>query len=167
MMKQLVSLKKRYLTYGEFAKADFKSMLKIKDLAKETLMAHTFASSYAENLGDGSFQLTTLPKACQMAPINSILLNDFDSDGLLDAVLSGNDFTGETHYGNHDALTGVFLKGKREGGFEAVPSAASGFYTPGQNHHTIMFTDREGNPHVLVPQNNEKALVFNVEQKEK
>ncbi|WP_299530142.1 VCBS repeat-containing protein [Ulvibacterium sp.] len=160
IVAQLVSLKKRYLTYDAFVQVNFTELLNISNLEEETLQAHTFQSSYLENLGNGSFVLHPLPEICQIAPINDILVDDFDADGHLDALLVGNDFSAETLYGKSDALTGLFLKGDGNLGFMPIPSSDSGFYIPGQSNHLKPFEDKEGRPWVIATQNNEEVRVF-------
>ena len=114
---------------------------------------------YAENLGNGSFKLIPLPKACQVAPINDILIEDFDNDGQLDAVMVGNDFSSETHYGRYDALTGIFLKGT-DSFFDAIPSRKSGFYVPGQSHYVISAKNQANSSVLIAPQNKDRLKVF-------
>ncbi len=159
IMSQLPMLKKNFLTYESFAKTSFLDLLKITDLMDETLQAYIFESSYAENLGNGNFRLTPLGSPAQVSPINSILVNDFDSDGNLDALLGGNDNSAETIYGKFDALNGIFMKGKTKG-FNLIASSDSGFYVPGQANKMILSFDKDGKPFVVVPQNNGKLLNF-------
>ncbi len=160
IVAQLVSLKKRYLTYDAFVKVDFTKLLNISNLEEETLQAFTFQSSYMENLGNGSFDLSPLPEICQIAPVNEILVDDFNNDGQLDALLVGNDFSSETLYGKADALTGLFLKGDKNHGFIPISSSDSGFYVPGQSHHLEQFVDKEGHPRIIATQNNEEVKIF-------
>jgi len=164
IMKQLSLLKNKYLTYDDFSKVDFKTLLNINNLEEETLKASTFATSYVENLGNGKFKITKLPESCQIAPINDILIQDLDKDGHLDALLVGNDFTAETHYGRYDGLTGLLLKGDGAGEFAVVPSKNSGFYAPYQSHSLISIKDSNEEEYILVGQNNEKLRVFSIEK---
>ena len=157
--KQFPETRIKFLTYEQFAQLDFVSLLEIKDLEAETLKATTFASSYIENVGDGKFKLTPLPSLCQMSSINEILIDDFNEDNILDALLVGNDFFTESNYGRLDACTGIFLKGT-ETGFEAIPSRESGFYVPEQSNALLKIKDRQGRSLILAGQNNEKIKVF-------
>ncbi len=159
IMKQLPSLKNKYTTYESFAVTDFDKLLQIEDWSQETLKATTFESCYAENLGNGTFKLIPLPKECQVAPINAVLLDDFNEDGLLDFLAVGNDFTAETNYGRHDALNGLMVL-QKDGFFEAVPTSNSGFYVPGQSNHLIDFTDAKGQTYIMATQLNDEAQVF-------
>lgn len=147
------------VTYEQFAQLEYKVLLEIKDLEEQTLKATTFANSYVENLGNGSFVLSPLPRACQVAPVNDILVEDYDQDGFLDALLVGNDFSSESNYGRLDALTGGLLQGGPDG-LEWIPSRNSGFYVPGQSNGLTLFEDKEGQVYILVSQNNGEVKVF-------
>ena len=114
-----------------------------------------------QNLGDGKFKLRPLPKSCQVAPINNLIIDDFDQDGSLDVLMVGNDLTAESNYGKFDAFTGVLLKIK-ENEFEVIPSRASGFYVPNQSNYLSPFTDAKGGKFVIATQNNQEAKVFKI-----
>ena len=152
-----------FYSYEEFAKVTFKGLLKIKDLESETLKATTFESSYIENLGGGTFKLKSLPSALQVAPINDLLVSDFDKDGQIDILAVGNDFTAESNYGQFDALTGLLIK-TNGNDFEVIPSRNSGFYVPGQSNHMIKITDNRGRNFVVSGQNNDKLKFFEFNQ---
>jgi len=152
----------QFYTYEQFSEVGFESLLKIKDLEAETLKATTFESSYIENLGNGKFKLHSLPKSCQVSPVNDVLVDDFDHDGTLDVLLVGNDFSAEANYGKFDALTGLVLHIK-DNEFEVVPSRVSGFYVPNQSNHIKALTDNKGRKLVIAGQNNDKIKVFTVD----
>jgi hypothetical protein len=157
--KQFPNSKILLVTYEQFADMEYKALLEIKDLDKQTLKVTTFANSYAENLGDGTFKLTPLPRACQVAPVNDILVDDYDNDGFLDALLVGNDFSAESNYGRFDAFTGGFLKGGQDG-LKWVPSRDSGFYVPEQSNELTTLKDQNGRQFILASQNNGRMKVF-------
>ncbi len=157
--KQFPDTKIRFVTYEQFSEMDYRALLEIKDLDSETLRASTFASCYLENLGEGTFRVRPLPQPCQYAPVNDILVDDFDKDGYLDALLVGNDFSSESNYGRFDAFTGGYLKGSSEG-FLWIPSSESGFYVPQQSNELIQVRDREGRTLILAGQNNDRIKVF-------
>ncbi len=161
VMKQLVKLKVTYISYQDFSNTTFKELLNIKNLDKETLKATTFSSSYIENLGDNSFKISKLPEICQTAPINTILVEDFNKDGYLDALLVGNDKNSEINYGFSDALTGVFLEGSKTG-FIAKKSNESGFYVPEQSHHIVKLNTINDEIIIVVTQNSNKAKTFKI-----
>ncbi len=159
IMKQLPVLKNTFTSYEAFANANFEELLNIKDLSAETLKATVFESSYAVNLGNGKFKLIPLPIECQVAPINAVIIEDFDADKQLDFLIVGNDKTAETHYGNQDALSGVFMKGNN-GFFEVVESNTSGFYVPEQVNHFVKIKGRNGQELYVATQYNNVTKVF-------
>lgn len=149
----------QFLSFEEFAKQPFMKILNIKNLEEETLKATTFASSYIENLGDGSFRIRPLPGSLQVSPINDLLVSDIDRDQQPEVLMVGNDFTAESNYGQFDALTGLILKTNGTE-FEIIPSRKSGFYVPGQSSHILSVTDNTGRYFTVASQNNDKIKVF-------
>ena len=165
VMKQLVKLKDTYVSYQDFSNTTFKELLNIKDLDKETLKATIFSSCYIENLGNNSFKVSKLPEICQTAPINDVLVKDFNKDGFLDALLVGNDKNSETIYGHSDALTGIFLEGGKTG-FIAKKSNESGFYVSEQSNHIVEINTINDEKLIIATQNNEKAKTFKINLEE-
>jgi hypothetical protein len=80
------------------------------------LQVDNFATVYLENTGSG-FKMHQLPNEMQLAPVNSIIVEDFDKDGHLDAVLVGNIFETEVETAAYDAGKGLYLKGLGDGTF--------------------------------------------------
>lgn len=159
VMKQLVLLQNKYLTYNEFSEVGYKELLEISNLEDSTKKVSYSKSILLVNNGNSTFTLQPLPYSCQLAPINAILVNDVDGDGILDALLTGNDFQGETHFGRYDAFNGAYLKGTGAG-FEAVPTKRSGFYVPGQSNSIIVLEGQEKGTLFLAAQNNDSLKVF-------
>ena len=157
--KQFPNSKILLVTYEQFADMEYKALLQIKDLEKQTLKVTTLANSFAENLGNGNYKLSPLPRACQVAPVNDILVRDFDNDGFMDALLVGNDFSSESNYGRFDAFTGGYLKGGPEG-LKWIPSRDSGFYVPEQSNLLTTLKDKNGQHFILAAQNNGRLKVF-------
>ena len=164
IMLQLSSLKKEFLSYDEFSKATFEELLKIQDLNEETLTAYFFESCYIENKGNENFTITPLPKMCQTAPVQDILIKDFDADELLDVLLVGNDYSSEAQYGRYDALTGVFLKGQKEGAFQPMPSKESGFYVAGDVRNIRKIETKTNEEYILTIPKNSIPTVFRVNE---
>ena len=151
----------QFYTFEDFAKVSFESLLKIKDLESETLKASTFASSYAENLGNGNFKIHHLPANLQVAPINDVLIHDFDNDGQSDILAVGNDLSAESNYGQFDAFTGLFVK-TNGSNFDIIQSRNSGFKVSGQSKYLIKLTDRQGKKLLIASQNDDTLKVFEI-----
>ena len=125
---QINAMQSRFQTYATYANTPFEKAFLPEELeAAYIVKSHNFASSYLENLGDGKFELRNLPLQLQTAPIEGVLVADFDFDGNLDAILTGNSYATEASTGRYDAFLGAFLKGMGNGTFENLSLGASGF----------------------------------------
>jgi enediyne biosynthesis protein E4 len=69
-----------------------------------------------------------LPNICQVSPVNSILVDDFNGDGYPDVVLLGNKFEAEVETVRYDSGFGVLLLGNKAGELNPVSSVVSGLY---------------------------------------
>ena len=125
-------IKKKFDTYTKFGEAGFTKMF--SDQEKEdaiVLRAGTFASVYLENKGNGKFAMHQLPVRCQFAPIQSMKVLDFDKDGNLDILMTGNFYSPEFMTGRYDASIGLYVRGDGKGNFKAMTAAESGIRIQG------------------------------------
>ena len=131
MIKQLVLIRRKFQTYGAFGAATVKDVFTAEELKDAQIMkANWMYSSYIENLGNGHFKITALPYQAQMAPINGMMVYDYDADGLQDVLMVGNDYGMELLQGRADAFDGLILKNMGKGQFKAIEMTESGFYVP-------------------------------------
>ena len=131
MIKQLVLIRRKFQTYGAFGAATVKDVFTADELKDAQIMrANWMYSSYIENLGNGHFKITALPYQAQMAPINGMMVYDYDADGLQDVLMVGNDYGMELLQGRADAFDGLILKNMGKGQFKAIEMTESGFYVP-------------------------------------
>jgi hypothetical protein len=86
-----------------------------------------------QNNGNGNFELKPLPPQAQWAPLNGMVTEDVNGDGLLDLLLAGNDHGNEVVNGRYDAMNGLALLGDGKGSFKATSMAQSGFFLPGDS----------------------------------
>ena len=56
------------------------------------LKATMLQSCYLRNDGQGKFTMIPLPKEAQTSILNGMVTDDFDGDGNLDVLISGNDY---------------------------------------------------------------------------
>ncbi len=128
--QQVPDLKKKIEKYDLFASLEINEVYG-QDNLQEALHyeAQTFATSYIENLGDGTFKLSALPNKAQFSNVNDILVKDFNNDGDLDILLAGNLFVSEIETMRNDAGTGLLLHGKGDGSFIPQTVFKSGFFT--------------------------------------
>lgn len=151
--QQIPNIKKKFKDYESFSQATLVDVYTEKSL-KEALhyQVKSFASIYLENK-NGKFVIHKLPVEAQLSNINQIVVDDFDKDGKLDALITGNLFASEVETPRNDAGHGLFLKGNGKGGFTPVSAVKSGFFTPGdvKNMEKIKVKDKN---YFLVTKNN-------------
>jgi len=129
---QLPSVRKKFLTYKEFANADVHQIFP-DDEMKGALILHAtnLRSCFLKNDGNGKFDLKPLPNTAQMAPLNGMVVDDFNNDGNLDVAICGNDYGNEVFNGMYDAMNGLVLLGDGNGNFISKTIQESGFFVPG------------------------------------
>jgi hypothetical protein len=158
--QQLPVVKTKWIKYIDFGKADFETLLEQPLSSDNSKAIYQLASVYFENDGNGNFITKELPRLAQWSAIQDIQIHDFDKDGRLDALLVGNDYTAESNGGWHDASTGVFLKGDGNGGFIAISSATSGFYSNGDNRDITILNNINNQLTIWVGRNSGRLKVF-------
>ncbi len=117
------------------------------------LKGNFFQSALIRNDGNGKFTILPLPQSAQMAPLNGMIMEDFDGDGNLDILASTNDFGTEVTVGRYDALNGIFLKGDGQGNFQSLSILQSGIFLPGDGKAMIKIRGINGRTYVIASQN--------------
>lgn len=118
LCEKMPSFFNKFNTYDSYAKAGIEKILNAQQLdtaAKFT--AYTMTSSYLQNNGSGKFELRPLPKCAQVSATYGTLIFDFNNDGYLDVLLTGNAYSFYLEQGNLDAGRGCLLKGDGKGNF--------------------------------------------------
>lgn len=160
---QMPILRKKFTQYTTFARSTFDQVFDKNELARALrLDAFTFASAYAKNQGDGTFNLQALPASAQVAPIFAFAVLDADGDGKTEVLATGNFYNAHPSFGRYDASWGHFLKQKTNGGFEAISLQKSGFVSGGEGRGLEMIKDANGRPLVITARNNLPVQVFRV-----
>ncbi|MFL5773777.1 MAG: FG-GAP repeat domain-containing protein, partial [Flavisolibacter sp.] len=139
LIKQMISMRAKFLTYNSFAKATINDLLSKDDLKDALILqANNMSSCLLKNMGNGKFQMIPLPSQAQLSSLNGMAVGDFDGDHKLDVVISTNDFGTEVSVGRYDALNGLYLKGDGHGNFTAVPMNKSGICIKGNGKAMVM-----------------------------
>jgi hypothetical protein len=119
--EQMPFLQEKFPTYAAFANADLATIYEEEALQEAVhYEAVNFASVYLENQGEGRYVVKELPIEAQLAPVNGIVIKDFDGDGTLDLVLAGNRMQTEVETQQYDAGKGLFLQGTGGGNFKTT-----------------------------------------------
>ncbi len=129
--EQIPEIKKKFKKYDTFSTATLEDVYGKENLEKALhYQVKSFASIYLEN-NNGNFIVHKLPIEAQLSSTHGIVVEDFDKDGNLDALIAGNLYESEVETPRNDAGYGLFLKGNGKGGFMPVYVTKSGFYTSG------------------------------------
>ena len=164
--EQIPAIKKKFKDYNSFANSTLVDIYAKSKLENSTKYSATnFASSYIENRGDGSFEISPLPDLAQTSSINSIVVKDFDFDGNLDMVAVGNLYTSEVETPRNDAGIGIFIKGSGDGNFKAVPSYESGLMVKGDVKRVCLINHGTGKS-LIAALNNEKLKIITLTNSE-
>jgi enediyne biosynthesis protein E4 len=132
LTNQIPGLKKRILMYAEYGQKTFNDLFKSNERKDATtLRAYEMRSCVFENKGNTVFENKPLPNLAQIAPMNALILDSFDGDGLIDIMAVGNDFSTDVQVGRYDAANGWILKNERNCQFSALPISKTGFMVDG------------------------------------
>lgn len=149
------TLGKKFGTYRQFASEDLPGIYSPARIeAARHFTANTFASGAWINEGS-TFRWLPFPGSAQFAPINAILVSDFDGDGGIELVLAQNHDSREPETGLWRGTPGTHLEWK-DGQFEIIPPARSGVVLPADTKSLLLL----GKGAILAGQNNGPILRF-------
>jgi hypothetical protein len=156
---QVPSIKKKFFLNKDYAKATAENISPgNKDL--QILTCDETQSCWIENAGNGKFIKHVLPKEAQFAPVNAIVCDDLDGDGIKDILLAGNEYQTEVMTGRYDASYGCFLKGVKNKTFKSISPNVSGFKIDGDVKDMKMITTVNNEKYILVAVNDDYMKVF-------
>ena len=165
IIAQINAMRARFKTYEEYAEASFEESFLESELKDAYVVrCETFNSSYLENLGGGRFELTSLPLEAQFAPIYGISVGDYNGDGHLDALTTGNFYASVVSTGKYDASIGLLLSGDGQGGFQPVTASKTGILADGDSKGMVQMVSPQGKLRVMVADNSGPLKVFGTDQ---
>lgn len=159
MVKQMPSMKKKYLYAENYAKADIEKMWGGDLNSALHLMAYDFETCWWENQG-GKFVRHALPYEVQASAIQGIVVDDLNGDGHPDLLMAGNKYGMEVGAGRYDAGNGVFLAGDGKGNFNWINNLESGFWATRDARDVKVLKGAGTQRTVLVANNNSFLQVF-------
>jgi enediyne biosynthesis protein E4 len=158
LISQISVMKLRFNNYKDYAEATFEnSFLESEIDDAYVTCAERFETSYIKNMGGGNFEIEALPIECQFAPVFGMVVHDFNEDGFLDALLTGNSYAPEGTTGRYDASVGVYLQGNGAGKFNPLSAIESGIYIDGDAKGLANLSDATGNG-ILLNGNNSSTI---------
>lgn len=131
LLDQMYSMRSKFTDYASYAVADLEKLLSKEQMAKaEVLSATELRTFYFENTGS-KFVGRPMPIEAQMAPVQAMLPFDFNDDGHMDILLTGNQSMIRIRLGMIDANMGQLFEGDGKGNFKLVAQPVSGFSIQG------------------------------------
>ena len=164
LQREMPSIKKKYVKFTDYAGRKITEIFTEEQLKKAVVkQAFTGASVVLLNNGKGKFIYQPLPTEAQFSPICGVSFLDYDRDGRMDLVLTGNFLDVLPEIGRYDASYGVVLRnaGKSANGvikYQSVNPSQSGFFVRGQVRRIARLDQGQ----LILAKNNDKAQVFTV-----
>ena len=155
VIKQMSSLKKKFIYYKDYAAKSMDDVYDKKLLQEATV--HKFYESRTIlllNNNEKGFERKPLPVTAQFSPVYGIDIEDVNNDNKLDIILGGNLSAVKPEAGKYDALYGLILTGDGGGNFVALSSLASGIKVDGEVRHVRSLRTRNSAMLSFVRNNN-------------
>ncbi|MEM6525780.1 MAG: VCBS repeat-containing protein [Bacteroidota bacterium] len=129
--EQVPFIKDKFPSYHSFASANLIEIYGDKSMKTALeLEVKEFRSGMVVNTSSGRFHFEPFDNRVQISPVNDIFYDDFDRDGRLDLVVSGNLFNAEVETPRADAGIGLLMLNK-DNKLIAQRVISSGYFTPG------------------------------------
>nr|WP_298996981.1 VCBS repeat-containing protein [uncultured Allomuricauda sp.] len=114
LSSQIVSLRKRFVNYKDFAGKPIDALFEKSVLKQATILEVTeLRSGYLENK-EGRFYFTPFQDELQVSPITSFVSHDFDGDGSEEVLVGGNYFGTTPFHGRFDSFPGALISSKND-----------------------------------------------------
>jgi hypothetical protein len=161
LVAQIPILKKKFLKHTDYAGKTMEEIFNKDQLATSVIkIAYQFSTCVFMNKGNGKFAIQPLPAEAQLSPVFSVLVDDFDRDGLNDILMAGNMFGLKPELGRYDASSGVFYKGLQNNKFSYIPPSSSGFFYRGEARDLISIKNRAFKNLIILARNNDSVMIF-------
>lgn len=132
LISHMIVMRRRFQRYADYGAAGFDQVIPAGNRAgMQLFQVEEPASGWLENRGGGHFSFHPFPNIAQVAPVFGLTTGDFDGDGNLDLLLTGNSYASDAQIGRYDASQGLVLLGNGRGGWLARQPAQSGFLADG------------------------------------
>ncbi|MBT1696871.1 VCBS repeat-containing protein [Fulvivirgaceae bacterium PWU4] len=160
LIKQMSSLKKKFVYYKDYAGKSIPDIFDAKLLERATVLKFNEPrTAILINDGGKGFQLKPLPIEAQVSPVYAIAVEDVNGDSHADILLGGNLFAVKPEVGRYDALHGLLLLGDGKGTFDPLPSNRSGISIKGEVRHIASVKSRNAATIAFV-RNNDSVVFY-------
>ena len=161
MIMQLSFIRNRIPTYKGYGRATVDDIFTPEELERAYYKeGDNFRTLILLNEGNERFEIKELPAEVQFAPVFGILPADINSDGNIDILITGNDYSIEPMSGRIDAFNGLVLTGEGNGDFEVIKVRKAGFKVSGDAKGLARIFDADGNELFLATQNKDSVQFY-------
>jgi enediyne biosynthesis protein E4 len=165
MTSQLPPLRKKFLYYKDFAGKTMDDFFGADAVSKsQQYKTEELQTAILWGKGDGETELKPLPVIAQVAPVYSIVANDFDRDGNLDLLLTGNMYDLKPDVGRLDANDGIVLKGNGKRDFYPLSSLETGVHIKGQVRDAVTISTGVNKQTIILARNNSSLLYLELKK---
>ncbi len=161
MTQQIPDLAKKIPNYNDFASKNLEGILGKKLNTALKYKATEFRSGIFINNGTDGFVFKPFENILQISPINSIIYDDIDGDGINDLLLAGNNHMPEVETTRADAGIGAFLKGNSQNEFKHIPNKEIGLFIDKDVRDMTIIKTKKGKI-VFVANNNSQHNTLNI-----
>lgn len=166
LQKVLPVIKKKFVKHTDYAGKSINDVFtpeQMQGVTKKTVYEPNTCILW--NKGNGEFTLSPLPYQVQVSPVYGIETIDFDHDGKLDILLTGNFFDVLPELGRYDANFGLVAhnagKGKNgETAFTILQPKDTGFRVTGQVRHMATMRGANKRPLIIIAKNSAPAQLL-------
>ena len=161
LAKQIPSIKKKNLSYGDYAKKSIQEIFSSEVITNSLQKTAVFQESIvAINKGNGQFEIKKVPAQVQFSSVNTSCVMDVNKDGILDIILGGNQYEFKPQFGRLDANHGSVLLGDKKGNYSWLPYANSGFFVTGEIQKMRTIKNKNNTTTVIAVLNNTTPKLF-------
>ncbi|MCL6293918.1 VCBS repeat-containing protein [Jejuia spongiicola] len=162
--QQMPFIKDKFPTFSEFAEATLEDIYGKEALSKALhLKAHMLNSIFLENDGKGNFEIKSLPKMLQIAPIMDFEFANIDNNKGKEIIAIGNHYNAEVETVRYDASLGNILSYKDKK-FDVLNMNKTGFINQG-NSKDIITINKKKDTILLITNNDGKVNLFSRQNK--
>jgi hypothetical protein len=159
LTSQLPGLKKQILRYNDYGNKTYDSLFSPEIRSKAIRYETNYLQSAIVWNNHVGLELAALPLEAQLSPVFGIVADDMDEDGKMDIWLGGNFYALKPQVGRHNAIKGIYLKGKDGKSFTYVSPKESGIKVEGEVRDAGLI-QINGSKHLIVGRNNARVLLF-------
>jgi hypothetical protein len=158
LSSQIVSLKKKFLSYKDFAGKPIEVVFEDKILDKASvLLVQELHSGYLRN-DNGKFSFIPFKNELQVSPITCFLKYDFEKDGKEEVLVGGNYFGVTPFHGRFDSFPGALIKSEND----FILGNKLGLHLSNKASKHLNILTQNNKAYLLVTMNNNSAQVYEI-----